>query len=83
MRLLTRLGQDVEIVLRTKPHGQRRGRILWTRKPRHLEECFFGRSAVRRIPAKNRLTPCRDRASMAAVLYRRPMLDETHLSDSV
>lgn len=27
MRLLTRLGQDVEIVLRTKPRGQRRGRI--------------------------------------------------------
>jgi len=27
MRLLTRLGQDVEIVLRTNPRGQRRGRI--------------------------------------------------------
>lgn len=27
MRLLTRLGQDVEIVLRTKPRGRRRGRI--------------------------------------------------------
>ena len=27
MRLLTRLGQDVEIVLRANPRGQRRGRI--------------------------------------------------------
>ena len=27
MRLLTRLGQDVEIVLRAKARGQRRGRI--------------------------------------------------------
>ncbi len=27
MRLLTRLGQDVEIVLRTNPRGRRRGRI--------------------------------------------------------
>lgn len=37
MRLLTRLGQDIEIVVKTKPRGRERGRIRVVQEVRALQ----------------------------------------------